>query len=294
MRAINAPEIIAPLFLTQGKGIRKQMKHLSTACCISPDLLPFEVGVLKSKKILSLALFEVCSADYPAFKDVLKHSVLPEAISILKKTAPELKIFVDLCLCQYSEEAHCGIAEGNFIDNDKTLEIISEIGLKFAESGADVLMPSGMLDGAVYKLRETLDHHQLSKVSIMNQSAKFASAYYGPFREAAQSHKAKSISKASYQINAANKYEALREIENDLSEGADLIMVKPALSNLDIISTAKKEFNIPLVAFSTSGEYSMLKNYAEHAKLDFQTLAAEALLSIKRAGADMIVSYFNE
>jgi porphobilinogen synthase len=218
-----------------------------------------------------------------------KHGIVQRALRRLKDET-NLMLVADLCLCEYTSHGHCGVVEGDSIDNDRTLELYGRTAVAQAEAGADMIAPSGMMDGMVSAIRDSLDEADFKDVPIMSYSAKFASSFYGPFREAVSSAPAFGDRK-SHQMDVGNIREALREIELDIKEGADIVMVKPALPCLDVISEARRAFSVPFAAYSVSGEYAMLKAAASNGWLDYDSALAETLLSIKRAGADMIISY---
>lgn len=286
------PSLIKPVFIADGRNIRKPLKSLPAVSCFSLDNLSNEIKSITDAGINAISLFEISNQIHSTHTSIKQKSIIPEAIKIIKNLTPQLSITCDLCFCQYFEHAHCGIISENKIEHENSTEALCQLGLQIAQAGADILMPSGMLDGVVYSLRETLNQSGFKNVLIMNQSAKFDSVFYGPFRQSAQSGNAFGISKKDYQISFQNGRQALQELQADYLEGADILMVKPALSNLDIIRKAKDKFNMPIAAFVTSGEYSMLSNYAEKFDIEFSQLANETLQSIKRAGADMVVSYF--
>jgi len=220
-----------------------------------------------------------------------EHGVVQEAIRAIKKVAPDIVVIADLCFCEYTSHGHCGVLVHGDVHNDLTLIETKKQAVSLAQAGADIIAPSGMMDGMVASIRQALDAKNMPHVAILSYSAKYASAYYGPFREAAQS--APSFGdRRTYQMNPANSDEAMREIEEDIKEGADIVMVKPALAYLDIIRRAKDRFAMPLAAYNVSGEYAMIKAAAEKKLIDGERVMMETLLSIKRAGADMIITYF--
>jgi porphobilinogen synthase len=220
-----------------------------------------------------------------------QNGVVQNAVRIIKKTNPQLTVVTDVCMCEYTDHGHCGIVVDNTVANDLTLELLSRIAVSHAEAGADVVAPSAMMDGQVKALRTALDEKGLTDVAIMSYSAKYASSFYGPFREAAESAPRWGDRK-SYQMDPSNRREAIREIAQDIQEGADIVMVKPALSYLDVIRDARVSFSNPLAAYNVSGEYSMVKAAEQQGWIDGKRVALEILTSIKRAGADMIITYF--
>ncbi|MDZ4247176.1 MAG: porphobilinogen synthase, partial [Dehalococcoidia bacterium] len=215
---------------------------------------------------------------------------IPTAVGAIKKAVPELTVITDVCLCEYTSHGHCGVVQGNTVDNDKTLELLSRAALVYAKAGADMIAPSDMMDGRVGSIRKTLDENGFSNLPIMSYAAKYASAFYGPFREAAQSAP-QFGDRRSYQMDPPNWREAMREMEEDIEEGADIIMVKPALAYLDILQRARQAFSCPLAAYNVSGEYSMVKAAVKNGWLDEKQIVLEILTAIKRAGADIILTY---
>jgi porphobilinogen synthase len=217
--------------------------------------------------------------------------VVQQAIEALKKARPELVVITDVCLCEYTSHGHCGIIENGDVVNDATVDVLAREALSHARAGADMVAPSDMMDGRVSAIRETLDEHDFTNVPIMAYAAKYASAFFGPFREAAESTP-QFGDRRSYQMDPANSVEALREVRLDVEEGADIVMVKPALPYLDIISMVRAEFDLPVAAYNVSGEYSMVKAAAAKGWIDGERVMMESLISIKRAGAKMILTYF--
>jgi porphobilinogen synthase len=220
-----------------------------------------------------------------------KNGIVQQALKELKNSSPELTVITDVCLCEYTDHGHCGCLKGNEVDNDTTLELLAKTALSHAQAGADMVAPSDMMDGRIGEIRTTLDEHDFHTVPIMSYAVKYASAFYGPFRDAADCSP-KFGDRSSYQMDPANSREALREATLDVDEGADILMVKPALAYLDIISRLRDEFDLPLAAYQVSGEYAMIKAAADKGWIDEQRVMAESLLAIRRAGADIIVSYF--
>jgi porphobilinogen synthase len=257
----------------------------------SPDRLDAEVEEIARLKIPAVLLFGI-----PEHKDEVGSSayapegVVQQAIRRIKKLVPELLVFTDVCLCEYTSHGHCGIVVGDQIDNDRTLPLLAKTALSHAEAGADIVAPSDMMDGRVKAIREMLDASGFEHIPILSYAAKYASAFYGPFRGAAESAP-QFGDRLSYQMDYHNGREALREIEQDINEGADIIMVKPALAYLDVIRQARNTFNCPLAAYNVSGEYAMVKAAAKEGWLDERKLVSEILTAIKRAGADIIISY---
>lgn len=258
---------------------------------MSVDVLVTECQELFTLGIKSVLLFGI-----PATKDEHGHvaaeanAIIPTAIKAIKRGVPELYVIADVCNCEYTTHGHCGTIINNDVDNDTTLKTLAGQALAFARAGVDMVAPSDMMDGRVAYLRESLDEEGFTNIPIMAYSAKYASAFYGPFREAAESAP-KFGDRKTYQMNPANGNEAMREIELDIEEGADIVMVKPALSYLDIIRRAKETFNIPIAAYNVSGEFSMVKAAAANGWIDEERITKEILLSIRRAGADIILTY---
>lgn len=255
------------------------------------DLLPREVEEVARLGIPAVILFGI-----PEKKDEIGSSaydpegVIQQAIRTIKKTTPELLVITDVCLCEYTSHGHCGVVVNGYVDNDKTLELLSKTALSHVEAGADMVAPSDMMDGRVKAIRQALDGNGFNNIPILAYAAKYASAFYGPFREAAGSAP-QFGDRRSYQMDPPNWREALREIEQDIAEGADMVMVKPALSYLDVIRKVRDTFNYPLVAYNVSGEYAMVKAAVQQGWLDEKRVVLEILTSIKRAGADIIISY---
>ncbi len=308
---ISPDNLVMPYFVREGKKIRQPIEAMPGVFRFSQDELLKEVEQLRQSGISSLILFGVPGEKDDSGANAYSESgLIPKAVRALKKNfGDELAIITDACLCGYAKHGHCGILERQkakgkrqnefSIDNDETLKVLAKIALSHARAGADIVAPSAMMDGQVQAIREGLDKNGFSQTAIMGYSAKFASNFYGPFREAAQSAMQFGDRK-SYQMDFRNSDEALREIEADIEEGADMVMVKPALAYLDIIARAKERFNIPLAAFNVSGEYAMVKTYLKMSPSHQVTkspemekqLALEILTAIKRAGADIIITYW--
>ncbi len=288
---LRTSDFIYPLFVTHGRDIRNEVGPMPGVFQLSLDRLIPEIGEVAELGIPGVLLFCI-----PARKDDLgteayePNGIVQEAVRVIKKTVPELLVFTDVCLCEYTEHGHCGVVVNGRVDNDSTLELLGKMAVCQAEAGADVVAPSAMMDGQVRAIRQALDEHGFRETPIMAYSAKYASAFYGPFRVAAQSAP-QFGDRRGYQMEPANGREALREIELDLNEGADIVMVKPALAYLDVLAAAKRQFGCPLAAYNVSGEYSMVKAAAEHEWIDGRRVTLEILTAIKRAGADIIISY---
>ena len=289
---LTVDDLILPLFAIDGKDVQNPIPSMPGQYQLSIDHL-----VDIARKALELGLPAVILFGVPGRKDLLatqayaKDGIVQKAVKSLKDTVPELTIITDVCLCQYTEHGHCGVVEGHVIDNDATLDLLARTALSHVASGADMVAPSDMMDGRVAEIRNALDENSFSHIPIMSYAAKYCSAYYGPFREAADSAP-KFGDRRTYQMDPANAVEAVREATMDIEEGADIIMVKPALAYLDIIHRLREETDLPIAAYSVSGEYAMIKAAEKMGWLDGTKVMLETLLSIKRAGADLILTYF--
>lgn len=285
-------DIILPYFVVEGKNVKKEIKSMPGVYHFSIDSLLRDMS--ETKEIKSILLFGV-----PKLKDEIgsqayrDDGIAQKAIRAIKKKFKKLIVITDVCLCGYTTHGHCGIVKGKEIANDETIKILAKTALSHAQAGADLVAPSAMMDGQVKAIREALDENRFQDVGILAYSAKYASSFYGPFREALSS-RPQFGDRKSYQMDYRNSNEALREIKQDIDEGADIVMVKPALAYLDIIYRAKHKFNIPIAAYNVSGEYSAIKKLAGGDKVKEKELALEVLSSIKRAGADLIISYFGK
>ncbi len=285
-------DFILPLFVTYGKGVRKEIKSMPGHYQISVDQLKKEAKEITALGIPSVILFGI-----PEHKDEEgtsafdPHGPVQEAIKALKAASPGLAVITDVCMCEYTSHGHCGIIRNRDVDNDATLELLCREAISHAQAGADMVAPSDMMDGRVGAIRDALDENGFTEVPIMAYSAKYASAFYGPFRDAAESTP-KFGDRRSYQMDPGNTDEAIRETALDIEEGADIVMVKPALPYLDIIRRIKDEFGYPVAAYNVSGEYSMIKAAARAGWIDGDRAMMESLTSIKRAGADLILTYF--
>ncbi len=290
--SVTPDNFIYPLFVTYGKDVKKEISSMPN--CFQESI---DVVVNSAKEIYSLGIPAVILFGIPEKKDERAteayndHGVIQEAIKAIKDTVPDLFIITDVCLCEYMSHGHCGIVENGRILNDPTLELLCKEALSHTKAGADMVAPSDMMDGRVSAIREALDSGGFQQVPIMSYSAKYASAFYGPFREAAESTPQFGDRKA-YQMDPHNRREAIREVELDIEEGADIVMVKPALSFLDIISDIRDNFNIPVAAYNVSGEYSLIYAATKMGWIDYEKVMMEVLVSIKRAGADLILTYF--
>lgn len=286
-------DLIYPLFIVQDKDKKIPLQSMPDIFQYSPDRLPEIIKPLADLNIPAVLLFGI-----PAYKDAQASSAydpngpVQEGIKRIKDLYPDLLVITDVCLCEYMDHGHCGIVQPNGrINNDDSLRLLAWEALSHAEAGADMVAPSDMMDGRVSYLRRRLDEEGYQNLPIMSYAAKFASGFYGPFREAAQSAP-QFGDRRSYQMDPANFREAIREVELDIEEGADIVMVKPALAYLDVLKEVKQRFAYPTAAYNVSGEYAMIKAAAEKGWIDGQSVMMESLLSIKRAGADMIITYF--
>jgi porphobilinogen synthase len=276
----------------EGKNIEQEITSMPGISRFSPDRLAAEVSEVAELDIPAVLLFGI-----PADKDEVGSSaykpqgVIQKAIKAIKKTTPELIVITDVCLCEYTSHGHCGIVVDSDVDNDQTLPLLARMARSHVEAGADIVAPSDMMDGRVKAIREALDEKGFQHIPILSYAAKYASAFYGPFREAAESAP-QFGDRRSYQMDPPNVREALREIEQDIAEGADIIMVKPALAYLDVIRRVHDTFNRPLAAYNVSGEYAMVKAAAQQGWLDERRVVMETLTAIKRAGADIILTYY--
>jgi porphobilinogen synthase len=289
---LGPEDFIYPLFVAPGKGVRQEVPSMPGVCRLSADLL-----VEEAKAALHVGVPAVLLFGLPTRKDdtgseaASPKGAVQQAVRLLKKQLPELVVITDVCLCAYTSHGHCGLLAGHEVDNDATLELLAQAALSHAEAGADLVAPSDMMDGRVGAIREALDERGFEMVPIMSYAVKYASSFYGPFRDAAECAPAFGDRRA-YQMDPANAREALREAALDVEEGADILMVKPALPYLDVIAQLAAEFDLPLAAYQVSGEYAMIKAAAANGWLDETAVMLESLLAIKRAGADMILTYF--
>ena len=290
--ALSPRDFIYPLFVCPGRGRTQPVSSMPGVAQLSVDRAAEEAETVRGLGIPGVILFGVPEAKDPMGSEAYAdHGVVQEAIRAIKDRVPDLLVVTDVCLCEYTDHGHCGVVEDGDVDNDGTLELLAREALSHARSGADVVAPSDMMDGRVGAIRTALDQDGFPQVAILSYAAKYASAFYGPFREAAESTP-RFGDRRSYQMDPGNGDEALREVEADIAEGADMVMVKPALSYLDVISRVKRRFGFPTAAYNVSGEYAMIKAAARNGWLDESRVVPEVLLSIKRAGADWILTYF--
>ena len=290
--SLSPEDFILPLFIVEGENIKKPISSMPGHFQLSLDQLAKEAAEIQSLGIPAVILFGI-----PAHKDacgseaMIANSIVCRAVQALKKTAPHLYVIGDVCCCEYTDHGHCGSLVGQDVDNDATLRLLQKQSLVLAQAGVDMVAPSGMMDGMVAAIRAALDGAGFSGIPIMSYAAKFASGFYGPFREAAESTP-QFGDRSTYQMDPANGREALREAALDYEEGADILMVKPAMPYLDVLSQMRASFDIPIAAYQVSGEFAMLKAAAQQGWLDHDRVMMESLLSIKRAGADLILTYF--
>jgi porphobilinogen synthase len=301
---LSPADFIYPLFVRPGENIRRPIKSMPGQSQLSVDQAVAEARAAASLGIPAVMLFGIPSEkDATGSENYDPHGIVPQAIRAIKDAVPEMIVISDMCFCEYTDHGHCGVIntrdnghydshlpEG-YLLNDPTLELLAQASAVHAEAGADAIAPSGMIDGMVGAIRAGLDSSGFEQVTIMSYAAKYASGFYGPFREAAESPP-QFGDRSQYQMDPANRREALKEVTIDVAEGADILMVKPALPYLDVISDVRREFNLPLAAYQVSGEYAMLHASAQNGWTDLRRTALESLTAIKRAGADMILTYF--
>jgi porphobilinogen synthase len=288
---LGVEQLVLPLFVRAGRRLRQPVNSMPGVFQLSPDELLREAARAHALGVPAVLLFGIPGKkDAKASGAFAKNGIVQQAVRLLKKEMPSLLVITDVCLCEYMEHGHCGIVSNGKILNDLTLKILAQTALSHAEAGADIVAPSDMMDGRVRAIREVLDKNDFSETPIMSYAAKFASAFYGPFREAAESAP-QFGDRRSYQMDAANAREALREVALDIQEGADIVMVKPALAYLDIIHRVKTEFGYPTAAYSVSGEFSMIKAAAAKGWIDERAVTLESLLAMRRAGADILITY---
>ncbi len=301
---LSVNDLIMPCFVMPGRRIRRPIKSMPGVIKLSIDNLIREAREASTLSIPAVLLFGVPrEKDEKGTEAYSEKGIVQQAIRNIKKEVPDIVVITDVCLCSYTSHGHCGVLEGNpsqaaghrykdiRIDNDRTLEILAKVALSHAKAGADIVAPSAMMDGQVKAIRETLDKNNFNDVAVMSYSAKYASAFYGPFREAADSTPQFGDRK-TYQMDPANVEEAIREVKADIEEGADIVMVKPALAYLDVIYRVKRKFSCPVAAYNVSGEYSMIKVASQKGWINEKGIILEILTGIKRAGADMIITYY--
>jgi porphobilinogen synthase len=289
---LSPENLIYPIFVGPGKNKAQPVSSMPGVAQLSVDLAVKECEEVQALGIPAVILFGI-----PEHKDSVgteayaDDGIVPQAIRAVKEKAPGLLLITDVCLCEYTDHGHCGVIKNGDVDNDSTLELLAKEALSHARAGADIIAPSDMMDGRVGAIRQALDQNGFEQIAIMAYAAKYASGFYGPFREAAESIP-QFGDRRSYQMDPANADEALREVELDIREGADIVMVKPAMAYLDIVYRVKQKFGYPVAAYNVSGEYSMIKAAGQNGWIDEERIMLEVLLAIKRAGADMILTYF--
>ena len=289
---LSPSDFIYPIFVDQRLTEREEIASMPGISRLALTELQEEVAEIKASKIQAVLVFGLpVRKDFVGSEAYAPDGIVQQTVRAIKKSAPDLVVATDVCLCQYTDHGHCGVVRDGKIVNDESLQLLSRTAISHAAAGADIVSPSAMMDGQVKAIRQGLDETGFSDTAIMSYAAKFASAFYGPFREAAESAPARG-DRRSYQMDPPNLREALREIAVDINEGADIVMVKPALSYLDVVREARSRFQTPLAAYNVSGEYSMIKAAGQMDWLDAKAIALEVLTAIKRAGADIIITYF--
>ncbi len=288
---ISKSDLIYPMFVVEGENIKNPVESMPNVYQYSLDRMDEILNEVEKSGISGILIFGVPKhKDEYATEAYNDNGITQQAVRYIKKNYPSLIIIADVCLCEYTSHGHCGVVCGEKILNDETLPLLSKMAVSLAKAGADIIAPSDMMDGRVSAIRNALDENGFLDTPILSYSAKFASAYYSPFRDAAESAPEFGDRK-TYQMDYANGREALREIADDISEGADMVMVKPALAYLDIIKSAREKFDLPLVAYNVSGEYAMVKAAAQNGWIDEKKIVSENMIAIKRAGADIIITY---
>ncbi len=289
--SVSVNDLIYPMFSAFGSGIRKEVSSMPGIYQQSIEHIVAEAKEVYSLGIPAVILFGIPETKDPVGSDAYSdHGIIQETISAIKRAIPELAVITDVCLCEYTDHGHCGLIKNGDVDNDSTVELLAKEALSHARAGADMVAPSDMMDGRVGVIRNTLDDNGFSHIPIMSYAVKYASGYYGPFREAAESTP-QFGDRRSYQMDPANRLEAMREARQDIEQGADIIMVKPGLPYLDIVRDLRNEYNMPLAVYNVSGEYSMIKAAAANGWIDEERVVMETMLGFKRAGADIIITY---
>ncbi|WP_346876193.1 MULTISPECIES: porphobilinogen synthase [unclassified Clostridium] len=289
---LNSNDFIYPIFVVEGENIKEEIPSLVGNYHWSLDRLPEVIDEVIAAGVKGIILFGLPDEkDEIASSAFCEEGIVQRAIRKVKEISKELFVITDVCMCQYTSHGHCGVIKNERVDNDESLKYLAKIALSHAKAGADMIAPSDMMDGRVKAIRDILDENGFKHISIMSYSAKYSSAMYGPFRAAANSAP-QFGDRSSYQMDPANGKEAMREIAADIEEGADIVMVKPAILYLDIIKEASMTFNMPIAAYNVSGEYAMIKNAGENGLIDEKRAALEMLISIKRAGAKLIITYY--
>ena len=289
---LSADQLVAPLFVCAGQNYREPIASMPGQDRLSPDLAAAEAASLAALGVPAVLLFGI-----PARKDAQGSGAwddtgpVPAAIRLIKATVPSINVWADVCLCEYTDHGHCGVLSGNQVDNDATLPLLAQASLAYARAGADVIAPSDMMDGRIARIRAALDEAGFTDRAIVSYAVKYASAFYGPFREAAGSTPQQG-DRRGYQMDPPNVREAVREARADVEEGADMVMVKPGLPYLDVVRAVRESVNVPVVAYQVSGEYSMMHAAADRGWLDLDRAMAETTIALRRAGADIVITYF--
>jgi porphobilinogen synthase len=290
--SVSVDDLVYPLFVREGEGIKEPITSMTGCFHFSPDTIAAEAAEVASLGIPAVLLFGLPGKkDETGSEAWAENGVVQRAIRQIKQATPELLVVTDICLCEFTSHGHCGVIENGKVDNDATCELLAKMALSHAQAGADIVAPSDMMDGRVKSIREALEENGFENVAIMSYAAKYASAFYGPFRDAAESAPAFG-DRRTYQMDPANAGQAMAEIALDIEEGADIVMVKPALAYLDIIYRARQRFDCPIAAYNVSGEYMMVKSSAAAGLSDGEATMMEILTAIKRAGADILITYF--
>jgi porphobilinogen synthase len=290
--SMNVDDLVYPLFVREGEGIKEPIKSMTGCYHFSPDTIADEASEAASLGIPAVLLFGLPGRkDETGSEAWAENGVVQRAIRQIKQATPELLVVTDVCLCEFTSHGHCGVIKDGKVDNDSTCELLAKMALSHAQAGADIVAPSDMMDGRVRYIREALEENDFKDVAIMSYSAKYASAFYGPFRDAAESAPAFG-DRRSYQMDPPNANEAMAEIALDIEEGADIVMVKPALAYLDIIYRARQRFDCPIAAYNVSGEYMMVNAAGAEGLVDKEAIMMEITTAIKRAGADIVITYF--
>jgi len=290
--SVSVDDLVYPLFVREGEGIKEPIKSMTGCYHFSPDTIASEAAEVASLGIPAVLLFGL-----PGSKDEIgseawaENGVVQRAIRQIKNATPELLVVTDVCLCEFTSHGHCGVIKDGKVDNDPTCELLAKMALSHAQAGADIVAPSDMMDGRVRYIREALEENGFENVAIMSYAAKYASAFYGPFRDAAESTPAFG-DRRTYQMDPPNADEAMAEIALDIEEGADIVMVKPALAYLDIICRARQRFDCPIAAYNVSGEFMMVNSAGAEGLVDREAIMMEVMTSIKRAGTDILITYF--
>ena len=291
--SVSVNDLVLPLFVVHGTGIREEIAALPGTFHLSVDRLVEEVGEVRDLGIPAVLLFGLPAVkDEAASEAYAQDGIVQQAVRALKDEVPEVLVATDVCMCEYTMHGHCGIVVDGYLENDATLELIARTALSHAEAGADIVAPAGMMDGQIGAMRSILDEHDYTNTVVMAYAAKYASKLYDPFFRHGTESSVAFGDKKTHQMDFANSNEAMREIELDIEEGADIVMVKPALFYLDVVRRAKEEFGMPLAVYNVSGEYAMLKAAASQGLIDEDAVMMETMTAFKRAGADLIITYF--